>query len=193
MGRRKRKSANQGPTCSVCQVSYSSSSTIIPRCSACNILPKHTICDACFHKHIFYTVSKDITSQVICPTQGCDMKLSKITIQTALSSFGYQNLWDDYVLRSTWRGTSEQWIKRFSLKCPRCRVPIEKNGGCDHMSCRQCGLSFSWHQAKYFNIYRTRLWWRTNIRRIATIFYRCLTIVIMLFFIKFFMYLTRKD
>lgn len=28
-------------------------------------------------------------------------------------------------------------------KCPRCHQPMEKNGGCQHMSCR-CGHHFCW-------------------------------------------------
>lgn len=31
--------------------------------------------------------------------------------------------------------------------CPGCRAPIEKNGGCDHMSCR-CGHQFYWTTLK---------------------------------------------
>ncbi|OWF49154.1 uncharacterized protein LOC110452159 [Mizuhopecten yessoensis] len=27
-------------------------------------------------------------------------------------------------------------------KCPRCKVFIERKGGCDHMTCKQCGTSF---------------------------------------------------
>jgi hypothetical protein len=27
--------------------------------------------------------------------------------------------------------------------CPKCNVQIEKNGGCDHMTCR-CGYEFYW-------------------------------------------------
>ena len=28
--------------------------------------------------------------------------------------------------------------------CPKCFVPIEKNGGCSHMKCIWCGLHFCW-------------------------------------------------
>ena len=29
-------------------------------------------------------------------------------------------------------------------RCPKCKYPIEKNGGCPHMSCGMCGTSFCW-------------------------------------------------
>ena len=32
--------------------------------------------------------------------------------------------------------------------CPHCMAPIEKNGGCDHMSCRMCRRDFWWGDAR---------------------------------------------
>ncbi|CAF1150046.1 unnamed protein product [Rotaria sp. Silwood1] len=59
--------------------------------------------------------------------------LREATLHAALVKFGHQNLWEEYILRSNWSGTSEQWVKRFAVRCPGCQIPIEKNGGCDHM------------------------------------------------------------
>jgi len=42
---------------------------------------------------------------------------------------------------------SELWIKRLTKKCPQCKAPIQKNGGCNHMTCvsQQCGgYHFCW-------------------------------------------------
>jgi hypothetical protein len=37
-------------------------------------------------------------------------------------------------------------------KCPRCRNSIEKNGGCNHMTCTLCGYEFCWCcKSKYTN------------------------------------------
>ncbi|KAL7536889.1 hypothetical protein ACHAWF_005594 [Thalassiosira exigua] len=38
-----------------------------------------------------------------------------------------------------------QWLSKHSKPCPNCNNPIEKNGGCDHMTCRPpggCGHEF---------------------------------------------------
>jgi len=38
-----------------------------------------------------------------------------------------------------------QWLGKNSKPCPNCKNPIEKNGGCDHMTCRPpmgCGHEF---------------------------------------------------
>jgi len=49
------------------------------------------------------------------------------------------------------RRAASQWrraARRAHLKyCPACRVPIEKNHGCDHMRCR-CGERFNWSTAE---------------------------------------------
>jgi ariadne-1 len=39
---------------------------------------------------------------------------------------------------------SAQWISKNSKPCPRCNVNIEKNGGCNYMSCGSCKLGFCW-------------------------------------------------
>ena len=37
-----------------------------------------------------------------------------------------------------------QEVKAHTKLCPRCKAPIEKDGGCDHMHCLRCHLHFSW-------------------------------------------------
>lgn len=41
-----------------------------------------------------------------------------------------------------------KWLMANTKKCPNCRKPIEKNGGCMHMTCRKqsggCGFEFCW-------------------------------------------------
>lgn len=36
------------------------------------------------------------------------------------------------------------WIKVNTKSCPKCKTTIEKNGGCNHMSCRKCNYEFCW-------------------------------------------------
>ncbi len=40
----------------------------------------------------------------------------------------------------------DEWRKKHTRPCPKCKSPIEKNGGCNHMSCQKpgCGAQFCW-------------------------------------------------
>lgn len=37
-----------------------------------------------------------------------------------------------------------KWLSANTKECPRCGCPIEKNGGCNHMSCTKCRYDFCW-------------------------------------------------
>jgi hypothetical protein len=193
MGRSKRKSrsgansAIKRSLCNICQLNQPIYSQI-PSCSSCRTSSQQTVCRLCLQRHIFTSISADIISQVTCPEQGCTGHIMNNTIQTTLAGFGRTDLWEEYSLKSNWSGTSEQWIKRFSVKCPGCQVPIEKNGGCDRMLCRHCSLSFSWSHAKTLNRFNNVVWWRKGAYGIVKIFYRCLVILLMFCFIKFFLF-----
>jgi len=36
------------------------------------------------------------------------------------------------------------WLGANTKDCPRCSVLVEKNGGCNHMTCRQCSHEWCW-------------------------------------------------
>ncbi|KAG2373293.1 hypothetical protein C9374_012282 [Naegleria lovaniensis] len=38
----------------------------------------------------------------------------------------------------------QQYLASFTKKCPKCTSPIEKNGGCNHMTCSSCNNHFCW-------------------------------------------------
>lgn len=49
----------------------------------------------------------------------------------------------------------QDWKKRAGVKtCPKCSADIEKNQGCNHMSCK-CGAHLCWHCMKSFTIAAT--------------------------------------
>ncbi|XP_033639552.1 ATP-dependent RNA helicase DEAH12, chloroplastic-like isoform X1 [Asterias rubens] len=48
----------------------------------------------------------------------------------------------------------EKWIKRKDVKrcpVPNCGIPIEKNGGCFHIKCRECKKHICWHCLEFFD------------------------------------------
>ncbi|OBA15656.1 uncharacterized protein OGAPODRAFT_88136 [Ogataea polymorpha] len=39
---------------------------------------------------------------------------------------------------------TSHWITANTKDCPKCSSPIEKNGGCNHMTCGECHYQFCW-------------------------------------------------
>eukprot|EP01130_Rhizamoeba_saxonica_P010687 TRINITY_DN4406_c0_g2_i1.p1 TRINITY_DN4406_c0_g2~~TRINITY_DN4406_c0_g2_i1.p1 ORF type:complete len:448 (-),score=63.81 TRINITY_DN4406_c0_g2_i1:260-1435(-) len=39
---------------------------------------------------------------------------------------------------------SVQWLLDFTMPCPSCSFSIQKDGGCNHMSCKSCKYEFCW-------------------------------------------------
>ncbi|KAL0212798.1 hypothetical protein RCL1_006424 [Eukaryota sp. TZLM3-RCL] len=39
---------------------------------------------------------------------------------------------------------NKHYLDRHTKKCPSCHIPIEKNEGCDHMTCGGCHYEFCW-------------------------------------------------
>ena len=62
------------------------------------------------------------------------------------------------------------WIEKNSKPCPQCKVNIEKNKGCMHMTCRNCKHEFCWiclqnwknHSADECNTFKPSLQVRKN-------------------------------
>lgn len=50
-----------------------------------------------------------------------------------------------WMLKNRMESENVSWVLANSKPCPKCKVPIEKNGGCMHMTCRPpCGYEFCW-------------------------------------------------
>uniref|UniRef100_A0A8D2C8B1 E3 ubiquitin-protein ligase parkin n=2 Tax=Sus scrofa TaxID=9823 RepID=A0A8D2C8B1_PIG len=49
--------------------------------------------------------------------------------------------------QARWEEASKETIRKTTKPCPRCHVPVEKNGGCMHMKCPQpqCQLEWCWN------------------------------------------------
>lgn len=56
----------------------------------------------------------------------------------------------DCALLKRWTNTVKDdfktvaWLTQYAKKCTKCKVHIEKNGGCNHMTCRKCEHEFCW-------------------------------------------------
>jgi len=115
---------------------------------------------------VYLTNAKDISS---CPTQGCQyagVYNPSFDCTEALQCGLCNTEWKQPTMKLTERimllvftlqGLREVFssLRKFIMtkKCPMCNTRIEKNGGCDHMTCR-CGHNFCWICGKYPNHYK---------------------------------------
>ncbi|PHH49923.1 E3 ubiquitin-protein ligase dbl4 [Ceratocystis fimbriata CBS 114723] len=53
------------------------------------------------------------------------------------------------------------WISAHTKECPQCNSTIEKNGGCNHMTCRKCRYEFCWMCMGPWNEHGTS-WYNCN-------------------------------
>eukprot|EP00331_Platyophrya_macrostoma_P012323 CAMPEP_0176424146 /NCGR_PEP_ID=MMETSP0127-20121128/10678_1 /TAXON_ID=938130 /ORGANISM="Platyophrya macrostoma, Strain WH" /LENGTH=444 /DNA_ID=CAMNT_0017805177 /DNA_START=91 /DNA_END=1425 /DNA_ORIENTATION=- len=76
-------------------------------------------------------------------------------------------LTDNWNMKNSSESENTRWLLVFTKMCPKCRRPIEKNQGCNHMTCRHgsCGYEFCWlclgdwksHQGTHYkcNVYES--------------------------------------
>ncbi|CAF0868638.1 unnamed protein product [Rotaria sp. Silwood1] len=117
----------------------------------CSSLKKHVqrqVCDSCVHQHILSKLYSCLASCIICPEFNCSLYLSSSAICDILLKYESNELLNDYLCEQQWQGKSDEWIKRYTLRCPGCYVPIEKTGGCDEMICIRCQTHFYWSKVK---------------------------------------------
>jgi ariadne-1 len=50
----------------------------------------------------------------------------------------------EWSLKCVNESETANWILANTRKCPACTARIEKNQGCNHMTCRQCKHEFCW-------------------------------------------------
>lgn len=96
-----------------------------------------------------------------CRTPDCEfvIRVQKVERLPVLCKCGIEScfecgeIWHDSVtceLLNRWIQYSKEdpetnmWIQKNSKKCPKCTIPIEKNGGCNHMTCKSCRSEFCW-------------------------------------------------
>ena len=56
---------------------------------------------------------------------------------------------------------TSNWISANTKECPKCQSTIEKNGGCNHMTCRKCKHEFCWMCMGPWNEHGTS-WYNCN-------------------------------
>jgi len=58
---------------------------------------------------------------------------------------------EEQVRRAEQERQQQEWIRQNTRPCPRCRANIQKDGGCNHMTCRACNHEFCWFHLRAWN------------------------------------------
>ncbi|GFP88806.1 probable E3 ubiquitin-protein ligase ari8 [Phtheirospermum japonicum] len=138
-----------------------------------------------YYRHLYRSYVETNPQKIKwCPAPGCDFAIEfdagcgDGTSYEATCDCGYKMCFNcgeeshsplDCQTVSKWmeKNNSEAentaWILAYTKPCPKCRKAIEKNQGCNHMTCRQpCGFQFCWiclggwfrHDYIHCNMYR---------------------------------------
>ncbi|KAG6831908.1 hypothetical protein H0H87_003405 [Tephrocybe sp. NHM501043] len=67
---------------------------------------------------------------------GCPVESDHRPIVCAVAKMWLKKCRDD--------SETANWIKSNTKECPKCQSTIEKNGGCNHMTCKKCKHEFCW-------------------------------------------------
>jgi len=51
---------------------------------------------------------------------------------------------EKWLIKNSSESENIAWIIARTKKCPKCKIPIEKNQGCNHMKCAKCLHEFCW-------------------------------------------------
>jgi len=80
-----------------------------------------------------------------CPEVNCDcghqfcFKCQEPTHRPCKCSWARQ-----WVIKCSSEAENATWIMANTKRCPKCQTQIEKNQGCNHMTCRHCKHEFCW-------------------------------------------------
>jgi len=127
----------------------------------------------CYSNHLLQSRNNiyydDIRNSVVdsvrdlkwCPAPGCDKVIKSVSASTkaircvcgfswcfACSSEDHRPCscedWKLWVNKLGSESENVNWILANTKICPKCKVHIEKNQGCNHMTCRKCRHEFCW-------------------------------------------------
>ena len=131
---------NDNATGSVCSLCLEESSAFIVL-SAC----LHRSCQLCLTKWVEREEASGQSKPPVCPF--CRLGMSNEDIVKILGRAFQPKQAETRVLDQDMDDLTMQWLNDNSKECPNCKQRVEKNGGCDHMTCRPpggCGHEWWW-------------------------------------------------
>eukprot|EP00696_Hemimastix_kukwesjijk_P014430 gnl/Hemi2/28431_TR9405_c0_g1_i1.p1 gnl/Hemi2/28431_TR9405_c0_g1~~gnl/Hemi2/28431_TR9405_c0_g1_i1.p1 ORF type:complete len:580 (+),score=84.71 gnl/Hemi2/28431_TR9405_c0_g1_i1:82-1821(+) len=81
---------------------------------------------------------------MVCTNQSCNFAFCFRCREEWHSDFTCEQYQQWKLENSEAESRYQAWAERNTRPCPRCQVKIQKNGGCNHMTCTQCRHEFCW-------------------------------------------------
>ncbi|KAJ7418908.1 E3 ubiquitin-protein ligase ARIH1 [Pitangus sulphuratus] len=146
------RSSAQDMSCQICYLNYPNSYFTGLECG-------HKFCMQCWSEYLTTKIMEEGMGQTIsCPAHGCDILVDDNTVMRLITDskvkLKYQHLitnsfveWlKKWIKKCDDDSETSNWIAANTKECPKCHVTIEKDGGCNHMVCRNqnCKAEFCW-------------------------------------------------
>ena len=109
----------------------------------------HSFCKPCLTYTINTAIQKKSRVPLKCYEPDCTRKFMNVDLRL-MSNFapiGQLNSMLDELRRGKYvlpQGADRQWMLDNTKPCPLCKTIIEKNNGCQHMTCERCAYEFCW-------------------------------------------------
>lgn len=161
--------------CSICFDTFGAEEATSRLRPCCGTSTTFDVCKSCLSRHAFTNANENM-AWVICPNVECRETYADQTVVQLLSLGGYTDAIAKYkaALEEVTKARQQSsmnilghikdhvsfrtWAAGNTRRCPNCKVRIQKNGGCQHMTCRRCGYEFHWCCGqKYRNSYHSSL------------------------------------
>lgn len=100
-------------------------------------------------------LEEDPRSETFDRATSCDLRMVPIVTCPGSHEFCFDCLYENHLPCPCWLvaawvkkcaddSETANWIEANTQSCPKCLSQIEKNGGCNHMTCRKCKYEFCW-------------------------------------------------
>lgn len=110
----------------------------------------HFVCKTCCVQYVSLTLEGTIFWDTIeCVNYPCKsyyrgVEIREVMPQSAIQRIEKRQMDAAYLVAGERDPSSQTLIDKHSKPCPRCGIPIQKNGGCDHVKCTMCRKDFWW-------------------------------------------------
>ena len=113
----------------------------------------HHLCISCTKNYVEKTLMTKGTvfwDRIPCLSDECSSKyMQGLSVQNILSKKTKTTIdkqqWDvSHLICGERDPGSQKAVEKFTKPCPNCSVPVQKKGGCDHMTCTMCKFNYFW-------------------------------------------------